>query len=382
MTPLGPIGRDIIKEIEKQRGSKVIVYFTGDRIPIAASIAEDAVRHLYSHLLSLKFGNNIDKKIDLFLYSRGGDVSVPWRIVSMIREFCNEFNVLIPYKAHSAATLLSLGADTIVMGRKAELGPIDPTLSSEGKGSAVPPQNISVEDVNSFISFIKITANINDQAAVAQLLNGLISQVGPLTLGNVNRQSNHIRMVARKLLTTRTEKTEESKINSVIETLIEKIYFHGHAIARKEAQEIGLKIEFPSDTIEELMWKLYLAYENTLKLNDSIDPFVELLTSEEKTIPDLPIAVIESAEKINIFKLNILLKKKRQIPASMNVNLQFQLPPSLDPKKLSQQAQQILNEMMAHISVEAQKMVEKEIVKQSPMIGFDINPYGGNWKEE
>jgi hypothetical protein len=36
----------------------------------------------------------------------------------MIREFCDEFNVLIPYKAHSAATLLSLGADTIIRVRR------------------------------------------------------------------------------------------------------------------------------------------------------------------------------------------------------------------------------------------------------------------------
>src|SRR5574341_1291479 len=103
--------KELIKEIQSKRDSNVIVYFTGDRHPIGARIAEDAVRPLYDHLISI--GNN--KKIDLFIYSRGGDVSVPWRIVSMFREFCDEFSILVPYKAHSAATLLSLGADNIVM---------------------------------------------------------------------------------------------------------------------------------------------------------------------------------------------------------------------------------------------------------------------------
>lgn len=106
------IGRDLIERIEEVRESKVIVYFTGDRVPFPARIAEDAVRPLYDHLLGL--GSSKVERIDLFLYSRGGDISVPWRIVSMIREFCDEFNVLIPYKAQSAATLLSLGADNIV----------------------------------------------------------------------------------------------------------------------------------------------------------------------------------------------------------------------------------------------------------------------------
>ena len=75
--------KNLINEIQEIRKSKVVVYFTGDRIPINASIAEDVVRQMYEHLLKI----GIQNKIDLFLYSRGGDVSVPWRIVSMIREF-------------------------------------------------------------------------------------------------------------------------------------------------------------------------------------------------------------------------------------------------------------------------------------------------------
>jgi len=116
--------KELIKEIQSIKKSKVIVYFTGDRQLAGARIAEDAVRPLYDHLLSI--GKNA--KVELFLYSRGGDVSVPWRIVSMFREFCDEFSILVPYKAHSAATLICLGADKILMGKKAELGPIDPTL--------------------------------------------------------------------------------------------------------------------------------------------------------------------------------------------------------------------------------------------------------------
>lgn len=382
---MAPIGRDLIKKIEENRDSKVVVYFTGDR-PFEltqAMIAEDAVRNLYDHLLSLKFEAGKKKRIDLFLYSRGGDVSVPWRIVSMIREFCEEFNVLIPYKAHSAATLLSLGADTIIMGKKAELGPIDPTLSKRSiGGSAAPPQEISVEDVNSFVSFIKETANVNDQAAVAQLLNGLITQVGPLNLGSVNRQSNHIRMVARRLLTTRTEKIDESKINTVIETLIEKIYFHGHAIARKEAGDIGLKVDYPSEALEDLMWKLYLAYEEVLKLNEPIDPITSLQSQERAVLPDQPTAVIESADMMHIFKLNIELRNKRQVPPNLNVNLQLQLPPSIDLKTLPQQSQQVLNDIMQQISILAPQLVQQELIRQSPLIGFDAKSYSGRWIKE
>lgn len=114
MVANGFIDRGIIRKIEEKRKSKVIVYFTGDRFPFPAHIAEDAVRPLYDHLLALEFSSSKIKKIDLFLYSRGEDVSVPWHIVSMIREFCEKFNVLVPYKALSATTPIALGADRIV----------------------------------------------------------------------------------------------------------------------------------------------------------------------------------------------------------------------------------------------------------------------------
>ena len=378
------IGKELIEKIEEKRQSKVIVYFTGDRHPFGARIAEDAVRPLYDHLLSLEFRED-KKRIDLFLYSRGGDVSVPWRIVSMIREFCDEFNVLIPYRSQSAATLLSMGADNIIMGKKAELGPIDPTLVKATIGeTAAPPQEIAVEDVNSFLSFVKERANINDQDAVASILGSLINQIGPLTLGSVNRQHHHIRLVARKLLTSRKEKLDEEKISSIIETLTEKIYSHGHAIGRREAKDIGLPVKYPDDDLENLMWELYLKYEEFLKLREPVHPEILLKDKEQHQIEDIPIAVIESSKKLHIFKTNIELKKKRNIPPNpqININLGLQLPPGISPQQIPHQAQQILNQILNQISQIIPNVVQQEIVRQSPVIGIEVKAYGGKWTEE
>ena len=379
------IGAKLIRDLEKERGSKVIVYFTGDRPPFGSRIAEDAVRYLYEHLVNSDFDEE-RKVIDLFLYSRGGDVSVPWRIASMIREFCEDFNVLVPYKAQSAATLLSLGADNVIMGKKAELGPIDPTLVKATIGEGALPQQdiISVEDVNSFLSFVKERANINDQSALAEVVGTLVNQISPLTLGNVNRQNSHIRLVARKLLTSRKEKMDEEKINSIIETLTEKIYSHGHGIGRKEAKDIGLPIIIPDDKTENLIWQLYLKYENFLKLTDPIYPEIELDRDENKILENLPVAVMESVKKIHIFKANVNLKKERRVPPSpqINLNVNLQLPPSIQPDQIPQQAQQILQQLMAQISQNITQLVQQEIVRQSPIVGIGGRVYGGKWYEE
>lgn len=49
------IGAELINDLEKERESKIIVYFTGDRQPFGSRIAEDAVRPLYEHLIHLDF---------------------------------------------------------------------------------------------------------------------------------------------------------------------------------------------------------------------------------------------------------------------------------------------------------------------------------------
>jgi len=378
------IGAELISALEKERRSKVIVYFTGDRQPFGSRIAEDAVRSLYEHLLNLDFIEE-KKVIDLFLYSRGGDVSVPWRIASMLREFCEEFNILIPYKAQSAATLISLGADNIIMGKKAELGPIDPTLVKATIGEGViPQQEISVEDVNSFLLFVKEKANINDQSALAEIVGSLVNQISPLTVGSVNRQNSHIRLVARKLLNSRKEKMDEEKINSIIETLTEKIYSHGHGIGRKEAKDIGLPVIILDDKIEKMIWQLYLKYEEFLKLADPIYPEIELGIDENKILKDLPVAVIESAKKLHIYKVNIDLRKNRKVSPSpqINLNVNLQLPPSIQPDQIPQQSQQILQKLMAQISQNITHLVQQEIIKQSPIVGIGGRVYGGNWYEE
>jgi len=373
--------KELIGQIQKTRNSKVIVYITGDRHPIGSMIAEDAVRPLYEHLLST-IGNN--QRIDLFLYSRGGDVSVPWRIVSMFREFCDEFSILVPYKAHSAATLISLGADKIIMGKKSELSPIDPTLKKISMGeTAGTPKEISVEDVNSYISFIRERANINDQSALAEMVSILANNLAPLTLGSVNRQNSHIRLVARKLLTSRKEKLDEAKINSIIETLTEKIYSHGHAIGRREAQEIGLPIVLPEEPLENFLWNLYLEYEKVLKLTEPLDPMVVLKGKEEEHLEQIPLAVIESENRTDMFSVSIDFKRKRQVPSNLqiNLNLGLNLPAGIKPEEVPPQIQQILQQLVSQVAKDVPKFVQQEIARQSPEIGLDIRMYGGNWRE-
>ena len=62
--------KEIIQRIEQKRGSKVITYITNDRIGLPVKIAGDSVSIIHDHILAFKEEER--KRLDLFIYSRGG----------------------------------------------------------------------------------------------------------------------------------------------------------------------------------------------------------------------------------------------------------------------------------------------------------------------
>src|SRR5207245_1573237 len=223
----------------------VICFLTSLRPNVSSQIAEDSVRVFFDHLALLPA--RPVEKLDIFLCSNGGSGTVPWRLVSLFREFSTSFNVLIPYRAYSAASLIALGADEIVMHPFAELGPIDPTVSNEfnpkekGTGRRL---GISVEDVKAYVDFIKETVGLTHQDELVKAIEILANKVHPLALGNVERFLSQSRMIARKILGTHKDEVEKHVIEDIVENMASKLYFHGHPINRKEAKDdLKLKVK-------------------------------------------------------------------------------------------------------------------------------------------
>lgn len=271
-----------IKKIEEMRGSHVICYLTSLRPGVSANMSDDAVRVFFDHLLGLP--TRPVEKLDIFLCSNGGAGTVPWRLVSLFREYAKSFAVLIPYRVYSAATLLALGADEIVMHPFAEMGPIDPTVSNEfnpieqGTGRRL---GISVEDVKAYVSFIKSTVGITHEDELVKTIEVLAEKVHPLALGNVERFISQTRLIARKILRTHMkEERDEHVMDEIIENMASKLYFHGHAINRVEAkEELKLKVlsELPAG-LESAMWDLYEDYEDEFQNHLPNNAVGELMT--------------------------------------------------------------------------------------------------------
>lgn len=309
--------KQLIQQIEQLRKSRVITYLTSDRQgPVNARVALDVVPVISKQLHAIGKTDNID----LFLYSAGGDTMVPWRLVSMIREHCDKFSVLIPYKAHSAATMIALGADEVVMSDLSELTPIDPSTANVfNPTDAQNPQNkipISVEDVMAYFDLAKNKFGIKNDEELSRIFSKFVEsnpQIHPLALGNVNRIHNLIRRLAERLLKSHQSPMSDADVKSLVDYFTEKLYSHQYFIGRKEAKEdLGLKtVQFADDLLSKTMTELYEEYKKEMDLDTLWNAENELGLNVMQSKKDYKIAFIESWQSSNCFEISIEYKKQQ-----------------------------------------------------------------------
>jgi len=271
----------LIKAIEQERGSHLISYITLTRPGLDVPMAMDSVRIIYEHLRKISTPKK-ETIIDLFIHSSGGDGVVPWKLVTLIREHCKEFNVIIPHRAFSAATLTALGANSIIMHPMGMLGPTDPTVANDfnppNPRDPNEPLGISVEDVAAYISLIKEDVGIHHEDELVQAFNILADKIHPLSLGNVKRFQSQSRMLAKKLILLHQKKDAAHKIDEIVDNLTSKLFFHGHPINRQEAKELGLdNVIIPRKKLEDAIWNLYCEYEKEMNLNSKFSYLEEFI---------------------------------------------------------------------------------------------------------
>lgn len=302
--------KDDYKKIEKLRNSKLLVFVTGDRPGLETQIHPEVLDYFVDHLDNF----NLPQKITLFLYTRGGSTSASWSIVNLIQQFCEEFEVIIPSKAHSGGTLLSLGAKNIIMTKQATLGPIDPSVNTplNPQVPGAPPQSkvpVSVEAINGFIDLAKNEFSLKGQKELVNILESLSEKVHPLVLGEVVRARTQIKMLAERLLSRQIK--DKKVIEKIIKFLVSDSGSHDYTINRREARdELGLNIENPNDELYKLIKKLYDNMRQELLLNEKLD-LHSLLGTNTQVNYSFRRALIESIDfGTNVFLSNGTLVKQ------------------------------------------------------------------------
>lgn len=308
-----------ILTLEKARKSKVIVYITGDKKPeqfFSTQIAPDILFYFKQILKEIDH----TKKITLALYTNGGHLETPWPLVNLIREHCDDFEVIILDKALSAGTMISLGADKIVMGPYAHLSPIDPAANiSDGNNQL---KRFEIEDIIGYIDFVKEKIGLTEQNALGEIMKDLTKEITPTMLGSANRTHSLVRRLAKNLLNRHKTPIPERQAKEIIEHLTQKLFSHRHLINRTEAKEIGFEnlIEIPDKATEKVIETLLEQYIKYLELDNEFNP-PEIIGKDAKKEVTISRAVVHSEKTKFSFQSTCILIKVPDPSGNQQVNV-------------------------------------------------------------
>ncbi|MGK2877813.1 MAG: SDH family Clp fold serine proteinase [Solirubrobacterales bacterium] len=216
--------------------------------------------------------------LDLMLNSPGGSGDAAEKIIEMCREHCTkEFRVIVPNYAKSAATIITLGADSIVMGYLSELGPIDPQYM------------ISVGGVQHWVSgqdfvhayegaHVAIQEAVDDGKSPLGYLHSLsVTTMEPAFIEHCRRGIEFSRDVAIKHLPKyqlpakyRGQRKGRRQLEACAAEAAENLlsensrFSHGRLIGASEARdEVGLNVNAldRTDPVWEAYWEIYVRAE-------------------------------------------------------------------------------------------------------------------------
>lgn len=235
----------LIREIERQRGSRVITMihrqeglsFLG--IPLTRYINIEDSEEI---LRAIRFTPD-DMPIDLLLHTPGGLVLAAEQIARAIQKHPARVTVFVPHYAMSGGTLVALAADQIVMDPDAVLGPVDPQLGGPQMGY-VPAASVlkALETPN---------PNRDDQT---------------LILGDIARKA--LQQVHQTVYQLLLEHHTPAQADEIARALSDGRWTHDYPINFDEARQLGLRV---SDEMPREIYELMELYPQTRQRRPGVE---------------------------------------------------------------------------------------------------------------
>jgi len=211
--------------------------------------------------------------IGLVIDSPGGDAKCAYQIARFIRKRCGGFTAIVPEYAKSAATLLLLGADRIIVGRNAELGPLDvqvvdndreQRLSALDEIQALERLNaFSLQAMDATITYLKRKTNKTFnvllpgvQSYVASMLQPLFDKIDTVHYTQMSRSLKVAEEYAVRLLQPKYSLKNSTEI---ARNLVHEYPSHDFFINVEDVQKVGL------DCIEEAEGEVNAVIEEMVK---------------------------------------------------------------------------------------------------------------------
>lgn len=238
----------VIQRLSTLLGEPVITYWNSTK----GSICQNDVAGLYALLRNI---GKVDR-LSLFLKSDGGSGQAALRMVNVLRRYAKHLTVLTPLECQSAATMLALGADRILMGPLAHLSAVDTSLTHDL--SPIDRDNDRVSVSND--ELLRVIRLWGEQAkdSTANPYEALFPYVHPLVIGAVDRSSALSTRICEEILSYHMDNKDRAReISSILNAGYPS---HNYPITLREAARIGLNVEPMEDCVNALLFELNEIY--------------------------------------------------------------------------------------------------------------------------
>lgn len=238
----------VIQALAHKLGGPLVAYWNGSR----GSVCHNDVLALYD--IVSRFGQH--ETIYLFIKSGGGSGQVSLRLMNLLRQHCRKLVALVPLECASAATMLAIGADRILMGPTAYLTAVDTSLNH-----ALSPIDRDNDRVSVSLDELQRVIRLwREQQGDAKenAYKSLFEYVHPLVIGAVDRAESLSIMLCRELLSHHIK--DQAQAEQIASTLNSKYPSHSYPILLDEASQIGLQVERMDTDLNKLLLDLNELY--------------------------------------------------------------------------------------------------------------------------
>lgn len=227
----------IIQKINDITGCYTICY-TAAPVAHPSAFINDWDADIIENLLRSLGGKN--KKIDLILYSLGGFAESAERIANSIYSYCDDYRVIIPSQAKSAATMVAMGSSSVLMSDTSEIGSIDPQIASPG--IQAPAQSI----IKAYDDLMK---SVEEKSASGKKYDAelvQISRIDPVLLRECRKYMGLSKDIALKLLNRKMLVANPISANDIESKFLDdsSTFSHGRLIGWEDAKKLGLVVEY------------------------------------------------------------------------------------------------------------------------------------------
>jgi hypothetical protein len=238
----------VISEIEEKLGERLITYWNS---PSGAICSNDVIG-LYGILRSM----GKVERLSVFIKSDGGYGQASLRMVNLLRQFAGQLTAIAPLECSSAATMLALGADKILMGPLAHLSAVDTSLTHDLSPIDRDNNRVSVSQ-DELQRVVRLWQKESDKEA-SNPYEALFTHVHPLVIGAADRSSALSTKLCIEILSYHLQ--DAAKAEQISDTLNSGYPAHSYPIMLQEAQRIGLNAQPLDEEINRLLLELNEIY--------------------------------------------------------------------------------------------------------------------------